>query len=138
MASAAVFGQAYPPGLPTEKPTTYDGKPTPKEDKSRQRDLSGVVKDDKGGPIEGAIVQLKDGRTGRLIDYITRPDGSYIFYALNMDTDYDLSAKRDGFDGPVKKRLSKYDSRKPATLNFELQKKEAAKDTGKTEPPSKN
>ena len=140
--SPTVLAQAYPSGLPTEKPTVYDGKQPPKEDKSRLRDLTGVVKDNNGAPIAGAIVQIKDGRTGRLVDFITKQDGSYAFYALNMDIDYDLSAKRDGFDGPVKKRLSKYDSRKPATLNFELQKKEppsqGGKESGKVERPSKD
>src|SRR5258708_35829505 len=98
----------------------------PKEDKSRQRDLSGVVKDDGGTPIEGAIVQLRDGYTGKLVDFITKHDGTYSFTALSMDIDYELIAKRDGYGDPVKKKLSTYYSRKPATLNFELQKKKGA------------
>ena len=128
------FAQATPPALPTEKPATFDGKMNPKEDKSRLRDLKGVVKDEAGAPIEGAIVQLKNSYTGKLVNFITKQDGTYTFTALNMDIDYDLTAKRNGFGDPVKKKLSKYDSRKPATLNFELQKKES----GKAERPSKD
>ena len=45
---------------------------------------------------------------------------------LDMKIDYELTAKRDGFGEPVKKTLSKYDSRKPATLNFELQRNKKA------------
>jgi hypothetical protein len=124
--SGSASAQATPPSLPTEKPATFDGKRNPKEDKSRLRDLSGVVKDEAGAPIEDAVVQIKDVYTGKLIDFITKKDGTYSFSALSMDIDYELTAKRDGFGDPVKKKLSKYDSRRPARLNFELQKKKGA------------
>ena len=126
LGSGSAFAQATPPALPTEKPATFDGKRNPKEDKSRLRDLSGIVKDDTGAPIEGAIVQIKDTRTGRVIDFITKQTGAYEFRELDMTIDYELSAKRDGFGEPVKKKLSKYDSRRPATLNFELQRNKKA------------
>jgi len=120
--TASAFAQATPSALPTEKPATFDGKRNPKEDKSRIRDLSGFVRDDSGSPIDGAIVRIRDTKSGRTIDYITKQDGSYAFRELDMDIDYELSAKRDGYGDPVKKKLSKYDSRKPAVLNFELAK----------------
>jgi len=126
LGSGTAFAQATPSQLPTEKPTVYDGKKPPKEDKSRLRDLTGVVKDDAGTPIDGAIVQIKDTRSGKVIDFITKQSGAYEFHELNMDIDYELTAKRDGFGEPVKKKLSKYDSRKPATLNFELQRTKKA------------
>ena len=122
----AGFAQSTPPPLPTEKPAVFDGKRNPKENKSRMRDLSGTVQDDGGTPVEGAIVQLKDMKTGKMIDFITKKDGAYTFRELDMDIDYELTAKRDGFGDPVKKKLTKYDSRKPATLNFELQHKKQA------------
>lgn len=126
LAGAAVaFAQATPPALPTEKPATFDGKRNPKEDKSRLRDLSGIVKDAAGSPINGAVVQIKDTKTGRVIDYITKQDGGYQFHELDMDIDYELTAKHTGF-APAAKKLSKYDSRKPAILNFELQKQKAS------------
>src|SRR5437667_11642443 len=103
LGSGIALAQATPPALPTEKPATFDGKRNPKEDKSRLRDLTGVVKDDAGAPIDGAIVQIKDSRTGKLIDFITKQDGSYVFHELNMDIDYDLTAKRNGFDAAAKK-----------------------------------
>lgn len=120
--SSVAFAQATPPALPTEKPATFDGKRNPKEDKSRLRDLSGIVKDDTGSPIDGAIVRIRDTKSGRTIDFITKQDGSYAFRELDMDIDYELSAKHNGYGEPVKKKLSKYDSRKPAVLNFELAK----------------
>jgi hypothetical protein len=120
LGSGIAFAQATPEQLPTEKPIVYDGKKPEKEDKARLRDLSGVVKDDGGAPIDGAIVQLKNTKSGKMIDFITKQNGSYEFHELSMDIDYELTAKRDGFGEPIKKKLSKYDSRKPATLNFEL------------------
>src|SRR5579884_3853079 len=118
---SSVLAQATPPALPTEKPATFDGKRNPKEDKSRLRELTGIVKDEAGNPIEGAVVRMKDTKTGRVIDYITKSDGAYQFHELDMDIDYELTAQRKGYDDAAKK-LSKYDSRKPATLNFELQR----------------
>ena len=129
--SSIAFAQANPPALPNEKPATFDGKRNPKEDKSRLRDLSGVVHDDAGTPIDGAVVRIKDSKSGRVIDYITRKDGSYQFHELDMDIDYELTAQRKGFDDLVKK-LSKYDSRKPATLNFELQRASTKKTVSKS------
>lgn len=126
LGSAIGFAQSTPPPLPTEKPAVFDGKRNPKEDKSRIRDLSGVVKDESGAPVDGAIVQLKDLKTGKMVDFITKQDGAYVFRELNMDIDYELTAKRDGLGDAVKKKLTKYDSRRPATLNFELQRKKQA------------
>ncbi len=125
ISSGIALAQSTPP-LPSEKPAVFDGRRNPKEDKSRLRELTGVVKDDAGTPIDGAVVQIKDTKTGRMIDFITKQNGAYEFHELDMTIDYELTAKRDGFGAPVKKTLSKYDSRKPATLNFELQRTKRA------------
>src|SRR5260370_20466348 len=110
---------------PNNKPNVFFGS-TPKVDKSRLRDLKGLVKDDADKPVEGAIVLLKDLKTGKVVQFITKPDGAYLFYDLNMDQDYELTANREGFSASVTKKLSKYDSRKPAILNFELERKKPA------------
>jgi len=128
LGTAGLYAQATQSPLPNEKPAVFDGKPNPKPDKSHTRNLSGVVRDKGGDPISGAVVQLKNDKTGTVIDFITRPDGSYRFDDLDMNIDYDLTAKRDGYGDPVSKKLSKYDSRKPAILNFELQQKKDASD----------
>src|ERR1700686_964173 len=87
LASGLVSAQSTPSPLPTEKPATFDGKRNPKEDKSHLRELSGVVKDDSGTPIVGAIVQIKDTKTGRVIDFITKQTGAYEFHELDMNID---------------------------------------------------
>ena len=115
------YCQATPSPDPGYKPTVFP-KPEPKEDKSRLRDLKGLVKDETDTPVEGAIVKLKNSRTGKVVQFITKKDGTYLFYDLNMDTDYDLQTTRDGFTD-AKKTLSKYDSRKPATLNIQMERK---------------
>jgi hypothetical protein len=118
------YSQATPSPAPGYKPTVFPDK-TPKADKSRLRDLKGMVKDETNNPVEGAIIKLKNGKTGKVVEYITKQDGTYLFYDLSMDIDYDLLVTRDGFED-AKKTLSRYDSRKPASLNLQLEHKKPA------------
>ena len=71
-------------------------------------------------------MRLKELKSGNIVRTQTKKDGSYIFYDLNMDLTYELAATHDGFDGPVTRRLSQYDTRKPAVRDFELQRKPQA------------
>jgi hypothetical protein len=121
----ASSGLAQSSPNPNEKPVVFPQQES-KPDKSRLRDLKGVVRDVNGNFIEGATVRLKNLKTGSVVGTQTKKDGSYIFYDLNMDLDYELAATHEGFDGPVTKRLSQYDTRKPATRDFELQRKPQA------------
>src|SRR5580704_8874803 len=107
---------------PNDKPNVFLQK-EPKVDKSRLRDLNGVVKDQADAPLDGAIVQLKDLKSGKIVNFRTKEDGKYLFYDLNMDQNYEVRVIKDGFDDPGMKKLTKYDTRKPATLNFEMQRK---------------
>ena len=128
ISTSGAFGQAAPTAPPGDNPTNpnvFMGK-LPKVDKSRLRDLKGVVKDDAELPIEYAVVQLKDLRTGKMQSFVTKADGTYLFYDLNMDQDYELTAKSDKAPAPMVKKLTKYDTRKQPTLNFQLAKKKAA------------
>lgn len=98
-------------------------QPEPKAGKGHTRDLKGTVRDVNGNALEGATVRLRDLKSGEVVNTQTKNDGSYIFYDLNIDIDYELAATHEGFDGPVMKKLSPYDTRKPATRNFELERK---------------
>ncbi|MGA3026757.1 MAG: carboxypeptidase-like regulatory domain-containing protein [Bryobacteraceae bacterium] len=118
--AGAALAQSSP--NPNEKPNVFLQQ-EPKVDKSRLRDLKGQVKDANDNGIEGATVRLKELKSGNVVSTQTKKDGSYIFYDLNMDLDYEMAATHDGFDGPVTKRVSPYDTRKPAVRNFELQRK---------------
>ena len=118
--------QATPSPSPNDKSNASFSGREPKPDKSRIRDLKGRVTDQAERPVDGAIIQLKNLRTNKIVDFRTKPDGAYLFYDLNMDIDYELTVKCDACDAPVTKKLSKYDERKPATLNFELQRKKSS------------
>jgi hypothetical protein len=82
-----------------------------------------VIKDDAGNPLEGAIVQLKDVKTGRIQSYRTKENGLYLFYDLNIELDYELTAKSDVTAEQITKKLTRYDTRKQPTLNFDLTRK---------------
>lgn len=110
---------------PNEKPNVFL-QPEPRADKSRMRDVKGVVKDASGNFLANATVSLKDLKTGNAVRTQTKNDGSYIFYDLNMDVDYELAAAHEGFDASPVRRLTQYDARKPAIRDFELQRKPPA------------
>src|SRR5215469_13915443 len=94
LAAFSAYPQATPTAPPNTNTTTVVPRINPKADKSRLRDLKGTVKDESDAPVEGAIVKLKNGDSGKVVEFITRKDGAYLFYDLNMDTDYDLTVVR--------------------------------------------
>ena len=71
--------------------------------------------------VSGAVVQLKDMRTLQVRSFITLDDGQYHFSGLRADIDYELTA-RSG-DMTASKKLSLFDNRKTAVMNFKLEKK---------------
>ena len=124
-AMSPAYPQATPAPAPGDKPNVFLQKEPP-VDKSRLRDLKGVVKDDGENPVEGAVVQLKNLKTGKVVQFITKKDGLYLFYDLSMDIDYELLANREGYVQAPKKTVTKYDSRKPATVNLQMERKKPA------------
>jgi Carboxypeptidase regulatory-like domain len=116
---------AQPTPNPAEKPNVFlQGEP--KVDKSHLRDVKGIVRDVNGNALEGATVRLKNLKSGNVVSTQTKKDGSYIYYDLDMRLDFELAATHEGFEGPVTKKVSPYDERKPAVRNFELQPKPQA------------
>ncbi len=86
---------------------------------SDARNISGLVKDQKDNPISGAIVQLKDMRTSKVVDFPTKDDGKFAFHDLRMDNDYELTAKHAGLTSV--KKVTTYDTRKNVVLTFKLE-----------------
>ena len=86
---------------------------------SEARNISGLVRDQNDNPIRGAIVQLKDMKTSKVIDFPTKDDGKFAFHDLRMDIDYELTAKHDGMTSV--KKVSIYDTRKNVVLTFKLE-----------------
>ena len=88
------------------------------------RSLQGQVVDPDDKPAVGAVVQLKDTRTLQVRSFIAQATGEYRFSNLRTDTDYEVKADYNGMTSDTK-RLSNFDSRKIATVNLKLNKKES-------------
>ena len=104
---------------PTGPAVVLENKEKPKKD-SPYRIIQGIVKDQADNPLAGAIVQLKDTRTSKVVDFATKSDGKFAFRDLSMENNYELLAKRGDLASPVKK-VSIYDTRKEVIINFTLQ-----------------
>jgi hypothetical protein len=104
-------------GLPAQKKTKEE-----RREEANSRSVQGLVTGADEKPIAGAVVQLKDMRSLQVRSFITQDDGTYHFYGLKGDIEYQLTA-RSGDAGAGPKTLSIFDSRKEAILNFKLDKK---------------
>jgi hypothetical protein len=105
---------------PEQKPNVYLENNRPKNEKeANTRTIDGTVKDSTDNPLANAIVQLKDTKTSKIVDFATKDDGKFVFRDLAMDINYELVAKRGDVTTPVKK-VSVYDTRKHVVLNFQL------------------
>lgn len=93
-----------------------------KREEANSRAVQGTVVDPSDQPVPGAVVQLKEMRTLQVRSFITQQDGGYHFSGLKTDVDYELKAAyKDMSSGP--KKLSVFDTRKEAILNFKLEQK---------------
>jgi hypothetical protein len=92
-----------------------------RREEANSRAVMGTVTAADDKPLSGAVVQLKDMRTLQVRSFITLDDGQYHFSGLRSDIDYELTA-RSG-EMTASKKLSLFDSRKAAVLNFKLDKK---------------
>jgi hypothetical protein len=92
-----------------------------RREEANSRAVKGTVTTADEKVAAGAVVQLKDMRTLQVRSFITLDDGQYHFSSLRADIDYELTA-RSG-DLTATKKLSLFDNRKEAILNFKLEKK---------------
>jgi hypothetical protein len=90
-----------------------------KDQDSNVRTVQGVVTDDAGNPISGAIVQIENMKTLQIRSFITKEKGDYYFSDLSTDVDYKLHAENHGMVSNTK-TLSSFDSRKQATMNLKV------------------
>ena len=118
LAATVSLVHAQPPGAgaPNDKGKLFGGK-VPSEEDPHGRNLQGAVTNEDGTFVEGAVVSLKNLKSGKERSFITKKDGVYRFESLRMDTDYEMMAKFKGSVSDTKK-LSMYDSRKQAVRNF--------------------
>ena len=89
---------------------------------STARSVQGLVSNSDDTAAAGAVVQIKNMKTLQVRSFITLEDGTYRFFDLSPDVDYELKADHQGAtSGP--KTLSSFDSRKKAVINLKLNKK---------------
>ena len=86
------------------------------------RSVQGTVTVADGSLVNGAVVQLKNTKTLQIRSFITKDDGTYHFYDLRPDIDYELKADYQGASSNTK-TLSSFDSRKQTNLNLKLNPK---------------
>jgi len=86
------------------------------------RNVQGTVTVADGSLVNGAVVQLKNTKTLQIRSFITKDDGTYHFYDLSPDIDYELKADYQGASSSTK-TLSSFDSQKQSTLNLKLNPK---------------
>jgi hypothetical protein len=124
--SAFVFAQnaTFGNGSTGEKKTKEE-----RREEATTRTATGVVTGADDAPVSGAIVQVKDMKTLAVRSFITQADGVYHFYGLKNDTDYELSAKSGELRTPTR-RLSIFDARKEAIMNFKFDKAEKTAEKG--------
>ncbi len=89
------------------------------------RSIVGVVLSRSGGPIPGARVLLKNGKTLQVRSYIAQQDGKYHFYGLSSDINYELRAESNGLTSKTR-NVSVFDSHKVIHLDLKLTKKRKA------------
>lgn len=85
------------------------------------RTVQGEVTNAAGGPVNGAVVQIKNTKTLQIRSFITKEEGTYYFHGLSPDVDYELKAEYQGASSP-NKTLSSFDNRKKAVINLKLSK----------------
>jgi hypothetical protein len=89
---------------------------------STTRSVEGAVSNPDESVASGAVVQLKNMKTLQIRSFITKEDGTYHFFELSPDVDYELKADFQGASSGSK-TLSSFDSRKKAVINLKLNKK---------------
>src|SRR3954471_18007116 len=67
--------------------------------------VSGTVTDPSGAPVEGAQVQLKNGKTGTTAGGITRANGQYTIQGVEPDDNYSITIRRIGYEPITRNNL---------------------------------
>jgi hypothetical protein len=94
--SIGLFGQQpVNPGYthPNDQ-ATFGNQKAPKREKApTTRTVTGLVTDETGQPLAGAMVTLTDGKTKEKTSFFTKKDGRYHFEELSFDIDYKVQAR---------------------------------------------
>ena len=83
------------------------------------RSIEGTVLDQKGAPVPGAVVLLKDTKTLQVRSYIASKEGKYHFFGLSSDINYELRAQANGFTSG-RKDVSVFNSHQLIKMDLKL------------------
>lgn len=83
------------------------------------KSVNGQVLDGAGKPLPNAVVYLKNTKTLAVKTFIAQKDGSYQFYGLSPNADYDLYAEFNG-QRSDNKTISQFDSRSSLTVHLKV------------------
>ena len=93
--------------------------PQDKKKAPAERYVSGIVTDETGAPVPGAVVQLENTKTMQIRSFIAKDKGDYYFHGLGMDVDYHLKAESNGHTSATR-TVSSFDSHAELTINLQL------------------
>lgn len=100
------------------------------------RTIKGQVVGPEGKPAVGALVHLKNLKTGTVLTVTTDEDGSYEFVGLPQKVDFELHVEFKDLRSTVKK-VSGFDRRARVILNFDFrEQKKRAEPEAKEKPAS--
>jgi hypothetical protein len=85
------------------------------------RSVSGRVLDQSGKVIVGAVVQIEDQKSLQVRSFITQEGGTYHFVGLSTNSDYRLTASKEG--AISRSKVLRYlDSRKKVVIDLVILK----------------
>ena len=92
-----------------------------KEKKPDTKTVSGVVFDDAENVVQGAMVELTDLQTKKVLDIYSQEGGQYQFTDLRFDHDYTVKATYKNLSSEAR-QVSSFDMRSRPVMNLTLLK----------------
>ena len=110
-----------PPGDPSKHESSkWEAfKKYPSNKPQTERTLRGTVAFSDGSPVQGAVVTLKNTKTGKELSTPTLADGQYRFSGLDVKIDYEVRASFREEKTAVR-TLSYLNEAKAPAINFQL------------------
>lgn len=96
-----------------------------KRDKKKEpntRSVYGIVTDQRGTPLEKAVVHLKNTRTLQVRTHIADKGGEFRFHGLSFNVDYKVRAQHEGASSRTR-TISSFGSRKELHITLKIKHK---------------
>jgi len=113
-------------GLVALAATALFGQGNPKGKEIQLRTVRGTVIDKDDGPVDTAVVYLKNSRTQDIITHLSDKDGTFRFSGLDLNVDYEIHAEHEGMTSSTRS-ISNFDTRKEFVLTLKLDRKKSGK-----------